>query len=320
MRRTAYVLAVGIQGPDVARYERRGVKVVNLPGKRDKYSQILAEFFDKLRAYWHSQLIQASTITEESLGELSLPEGATTRLCFFAIPTAFRSFYESIVFPIAESCGLVPLTADSVISPGDNVLAKVSALLDRAQIVVAEASSSWVLAEVGMAISRKPTPPKVLLIITEGSELPATLKNVNVILRPRDLSNNNKNRLFLDNLENQFKKFAEDLLPQFSEEPQRLLTKREYRAAVISAFTLLESTLSEPLPWVEIKGRPRSIYSLLEFAADQQLITSEESNNLKEWITVRNRLVHTQTSIRAIDARKIVNEILSAHIKLMLHE
>jgi hypothetical protein len=40
-RRKAYTIAVNARAADVARYERRGVKVINLPGPRDKYGDML---------------------------------------------------------------------------------------------------------------------------------------------------------------------------------------------------------------------------------------------------------------------------------------
>lgn len=58
MRRPAYVFTVGIHAADAARYERRGVKVVNLPGHVSQYGQILETFFADVRSYWSSHLIK----------------------------------------------------------------------------------------------------------------------------------------------------------------------------------------------------------------------------------------------------------------------
>ena len=315
MRRPAYVVTVGIQPSDAARYERRGVKVVNFSGKRNDYGEILETFFRELRAYWPSHLIQESVVvTEEPLGELSLPEEATTRLCYFAVPLNLHSSYKSTIFPIAESYGLVPLTAASVISPGLNIQAKIMALLDRAQAVVADASSPWVLAEIGMALSRKPSPPRVLVVIEEGSEPPRGLEGVRTIVRPKDLFYASSE--FRTELEDWFRELAEELRPQFSNEPQRLLAKREYRAAVISAFTLYEITLLGLLLNLDVSPDKRrrhglSHRQLMEIAAEHNLLSDEEMESIKEWRSVRNRLIHTDASIPSSEARSIVQGILS---------
>ena len=94
-RRLAYTILVDARPTEVARFERRGVKVISLPGKRSQYGQVLATAFNDLREYLYDNLIPASQVTEEDpLKELSLPRQALTRLCFFAVPFALQSFYK----------------------------------------------------------------------------------------------------------------------------------------------------------------------------------------------------------------------------------
>ena len=50
-RRLAYALMVSARPGDIARFERRGVKVINLPGSRDHYGAVLAATFKELRGY-----------------------------------------------------------------------------------------------------------------------------------------------------------------------------------------------------------------------------------------------------------------------------
>lgn len=97
--RPAYSLAIIPRPTEVAGFERRGVKVVKLPGSRSRYAEILSKVFDELREYWAANVISVSQVTEEdTLKELSLPRDATTRLCFFAIPLRLYSFYRDQVF------------------------------------------------------------------------------------------------------------------------------------------------------------------------------------------------------------------------------
>ncbi len=109
--------------------------------------------------------------------ELSIPKDSPNRLCYFSIPANLKSFYKQILFPIVEDLGLVPVINESIISPGDNVLAKIMALMDRAQFVVADLSSTEILSEIYIAISRKPNHPRILLILEEGSEFLSISRN-----------------------------------------------------------------------------------------------------------------------------------------------
>lgn len=82
-RRPAYAIAVGAKSTDVSRFERRGVRVINLASEKAQYSRVLADVFQELGDYWRSHVIPASQIKEEqSLRELSLPTEVPTRLCF----------------------------------------------------------------------------------------------------------------------------------------------------------------------------------------------------------------------------------------------
>jgi hypothetical protein len=64
-RRMAYAIAVNAKPTDVSRFERRGVRVINLPGGKRKYGEVLAEAFSELRDSWRAKLIPASQVKEE---------------------------------------------------------------------------------------------------------------------------------------------------------------------------------------------------------------------------------------------------------------
>ena len=155
LRRQAYMLTVSAKQPELARYERRGVKPINLPGSKSQYGEILAKTFKDLGEYVRKNIIPISQVTEEEpLQELSLPDSSVTRLCFFAVPFSIQAFYRDKVFPVVKSHGLVPMTAEDVISPGDNITAKIDALISRATAVVVDASNKNTIYELTLALSR----------------------------------------------------------------------------------------------------------------------------------------------------------------------
>ena len=322
-RRFAYALTVGARGPDIARFDRRGVKVINLPGSPNRYSEILSETFNALREYVRENVISVSHVTEEEpLRELSLPRDATTRLCFFALPLDLQPFYRERVFPLFRRIGFVPMTADDVVSPGDNIAAKIDALIDRAVLIVVEPSSPGTLIELRMAVARalnaktpfSPTdwqsvPKQVLVITGNRDRIPADLQGVQIFQRPDPLKEDPEP--FLADLEGWLRTAAQDFAPRISDEPQRLIQAREYRAAVIAAVSLLEVNLRRHLQDDEsLSRRAYSIRHLLQEAMRAESIPAEKARRLKEWLYLRNEVVHSNVSVSRKKAQEIVDGIM----------
>ncbi|MBY3483382.1 hypothetical protein [Rhizobium laguerreae] len=95
-------------------------------------------------------------------------------------------------------------------------------------------------------------------------------------------------------------------------EPKRLLQAEEYRAAVISAISLLEGTLRRALDkpdWSRV-SRPMSMSQLLELAMTQQLVDLPDPSLIKDWVRIRNNAVHTNTGVSPGVAKTIVDGVL----------
>ena len=320
MRRPAYTLCVGASSAEVARFERRGVKVINLARDKSRYGEILSETSDELRNYWQENIIAESQVTEEEpLRELSLPRDSTTRLCFFALPLSAHPFYRERVFPLVREAGLVPVTADEVISPSENILAKIEALISRAFLVIVDASSEFTRAEARMAAARD-RPGRLLIIIEEGISIPIDIQSpintqglvdtqrINILYRP-DLASVEVEE-FLDSLNELLQIATEELERTLPHEAQRLLRAREYRAAVISAITHLETTLRERLDLsVRRDRRFISVREMLENVGRDGLLGKFEVLQVLKWIEVRNQVVHSHATVSVRKAREIVNGV-----------
>lgn len=317
-RRQAYAIAVGAQPADVARFARRGVTLINLPrAKKEQYGDVLAAAFDELAAHWRGNVLEVSTVTEEApLRELKLPKESSSRLVFFAVPLHRLPVYRERIFPAVSNIGLVPITADDVISPGDSISAKIDALMDRAVAIVVEVGSTWTSAELRLALNRAKEPNlgdgRPLQIIVIGD------------VNDRSLETNlNRHLLKRINIE------AEDddgiwrlvealrgVVPHEERErlePARLIEKREYRAAVISAMGLLEATLRRRLEksdWNRV-SRPMGMRQLIDAAISQNLIRNINPARIAEWIKVRNEAVHTNHAVSKETAKSIVDGVLA---------
>ena len=319
-RRMAYTLAVNARSADVARFERRGVKVINLPGSREKYGEVLAEAFKELREYIRDNVISVSKVTEEQpLRELLLPRDSTTRLCFFSLALELLPFYRERIFPVVEEAGFVPVTADEVVTPGDNVSAKLDTLIDRSSVMVVELTSSWTAAEYRMAIARLKGAEaessnrrrlRLIVVVTSSEQVPPSANDFPVITRPNKITDDPEG--FVTDLGDLLRTIAAETGVARLAEPRRLYDAGEYRAAVISAMTLLEAKLRERLnksPWPQVR-RPMSLRSLVDHAVEQQAIPPVVKTRMDSWMRTRNEVVHSSLAITKAQAREIVEGVM----------
>lgn len=319
-RRMAYTIAINAHAADIARFERRGVKVINLPGSREKYGEVLAATFKELREYMRDNVIAVSKVTEERpLHELLLPRSAATRLCFFSLPLELLPFYRERIFPVVEEAGFVPVTADDVVSPGDNISAKLDALIDRAAVMVAELTSSWTMAEYRMAIARikgaevdsaQRKSLRLIVVVSDSEQVPPSAQGFPLLRRPSKITNDPEG--FIADLAGTLRTIAAEMGVDRQAEPHRLFEAKEYRAAVISAMTLLEGRLRERLnkvSWQQAR-RPLSIRPLIDYAVDQAIIPQELRPRLDSWMRIRNEVVHSSISVPRAQAAEIVNGVM----------
>lgn len=316
-RRNAYAIAVDAKQSDIARYARRGVTLINVPGSRSKYGDILAGVFSELREYYLSKVISVSTVTEERpLRELKLPRDALSRLCFFSVPSSQLPLYRERVFPAVEASGFVPVTADDVISPGDSIIAKIDALIDRAAAVVVEPTSRWTEAELRLALSKKEDgierglkrPLVVIAVIPSHENLHVDIRADLVLIRE---SWNSEFDLFINQLVTALSMRFPSGNTEQSEEPQRLLEAREYRAAVISAMSLLEVELRKKLHRKSLFSSTRvfAMRTLVDRAIEEGVLPQIASSSIAEWSQIRNSVVHSGTEVSRALAHKVVSGV-----------
>lgn len=311
LKRQAYTIMIDCSQHEIARFGRRNVKVINIKGDKSNYPKILKEVFDELSDYWSKEIFNYTTVTtEDTLSELALPQGTNNRICFFSIPLGLLSFYKKFVFPIVKGNGFVPVTAEDFVSSGDNWTAGISAIIKRAELVVVDVSTPNTQYELSLALSKEKTRKNVMIISDGITSLPNDLNGVLYLERESDPLDNIDQ--LIEPLEKWFGEKGDNFKVTLEDEAKRLLVKKEYRAAVISVFTLFEIRLKEVLVFrkdMDMQKRPYGVIQLLRLAVDLQVIDKEEYRKVREWSMIRNHLVHTQESINHNQAKSIVNGV-----------
>ncbi|PQJ12318.1 SIR2 family protein [Flavipsychrobacter stenotrophus] len=312
-KRPAYTIKLNSTHHEISKFERRGIKVINIIDKELSYSRLFELIFTELESYWQNEILKTGTFTqEESQSEILVKDDSKNRLCFFSIPFQLLSFYKQNLFPIAESYGFVPITADEVLTSGDTILAKISALIDKAEILVMDISSqnNNVMLELGMATA-KGNSKKILVFKDEDDQIPSDLGGITYINKPNDIFTDYEG--FFNEVENWFRDIAEVYREYFENEPSRLLNKNEYRAAIVSAISLLEKTLRSKISINETQYKYRAIplFQIVRIAVEQNIVDKKDYITLRQGLEIRNTIVHSTTaiSITKDKAKKIVDSV-----------
>lgn len=296
----------------------------------------MAAAFAELREYRREHAGPTLKPTDEGpLEQLLLPRDAMTRLCLFSTPLDVLPFYREHIFPLAEAAGFVPVTEAEVVNLSASVTAKLDTLIDRAAVMVVDATSQSTQFELAMAVARaqeasiRPNRQqlRLVLVVTDYAQVPVLSSNppqlrhpphthpqTPIVERPVALSELSADSAFVGQLGEVFQSLSEQLGLPLTSELQRLFEAREYRAAVIAAMTLLEATLrqrlNDQLPG-NLQGLPMSLRQLLDIAAKAGIAVEWPREEILGWIRLRNEAVHTARNISRNEAKDVVEGVES---------
>lgn len=313
LRRPAYVLQIGSASHARARFERRGVKVINLPKISTRsYGETLSIVFRELREYWSAGIIALSTSTEpEPQSELALPANAQSRLAFFSVPTRHAALYKEHIYPIAERWGFTPVMAIDVAAPGDNLMAKVYALINKSAVILFDLRSPNTWFEAGLTTVGQIDPRRIILIAEDHSSLPSALQAAQVLQKP-DPTMGEEWSAFLETIDGAFMNAFESISSKLDDEPRRLLEKREYRAAVLASFSLLEHELRRLFEQRGTDSAPyRRVLTLGSMLQNPEIgqILGEDMRTITAHTRTRNAIAHSRQVVSGKSANKIVSDV-----------
>jgi hypothetical protein len=315
LSRRAYAIEVSCSDYRRQRFERRGINVVDLSAK--SYSAALEELFRQLAEYWISaRPFRFPGLDDETRAQFELPLDASSTLCFIDTPVELMSFYRSNVIPLIREQGLHPLTVHDVVAPGDNINAAIASIVSRAELLILDLPSIDYVPRLRVNVDQLYGEKHMLVIAPRPISGQMhfqflQMKNVSILEREDDIFERT------EDLVASIRKWTETVMQTTGigdkSEPHRLLEKREYSAAVVSAISLLEVTLSSRLSTRFPEKRPisRVLTALLSFGVSAEIIHPEDVDIIRDWYAVRNRVVHNRERVNARRARSIVRGILN---------
>ncbi len=317
LRRAAYAILLSPTKSEISRFERRGVSVIKVAGKKADYAVALEQLFNEIYSYWITKYLENShTTNERASTELALPSKAQGRLCVVLTSPELLSQYEEYVFPIIDSYGFIPIGKYDIISANGNYFVNLAALADRADLLIADISSPAELAElrfVELSYSKKS--PK-LIVIEKDSDCP-DVKSAKVIKRTSNTLS--EDEYFLNQIDQWFEEESRKLACTYLVEPNRLLSKNEYRAAVLCAYSLFESevrTLMEREEYAIPMKRRVSLSAIIADSKISEYFTKEDKDKLSEISRLRNEIAHTTKTVNKKTATNVVKELSSLASKI----
>lgn len=310
LARPAYVILIGATPIDIARFERRNIKVINLPGKKSNYPQILNQLFLEIKQYVeHRNTEKITLLNENAQRELKLPQ-ENKRLCFVSTPYSRLSYIKDLVFPVLERHGITPITSDEAIMPGESWMVKSEVLIKESSVVIVDISGNndgmkWEL--VNVRNMRK----QLILIAEKGNPHHGIASLADQLYITYDPCGDNQD--FVDCLDSALERIENLSDQEIESEPSRLLQKKEYNAAVISAFRLLEMKLRKHDFHIPVStNRPMSLsYMVRELYRETHADLVEK---ILSYIRIRNEIVH---GIEMSIDKKTATEIVGACLQLI---
>jgi hypothetical protein len=304
----AYVVVVAASAGTVARFARRGVKVISLPGSRARYGDILSAALGELDAYWREHVLDEAQFTEERpLEEVETSVGKRSpRLCYFSIPASSLAFYRDEVFPVAEAAGLVPVSGFDVEVTQGNRLAATRALLERARAAVVDVSTGVGSTELLVA-TRILGSPNVAVVAAGKAPAWAVASGAEILHGLQDSVESADE--FFDQLTQWFERRRVPRNEPGSES-EALLATKHWRAALVAAIAELEAALRDSWQATEIAAPGRGPLSLSRLLRSPTIaIDGTLRTRLLHWIALRNAALHEGGDVRPADARHAVKDV-----------
>ena len=251
---------------------------------------------------------------DEDVGSaLALTEDLPNRLCFFSVPYDLQWLYRTYVFPIAAQYNFVPMTAEDIVARG-NVDVIIEAIIARASAVVVDTGSRYTVHQLAV-VRAEGNADNTLIISPQGQEVPRGMKIAEHMERPVDPRGD------LTDFEHEIGEWfarRDTATGRLGErEAMRLLEMGEFRAAVVSSITLLETTIRKLLQeQTDKRSEQMSLGRLLRLVAVGEVVGPNDLKRVDEWRRVRNRMVHTTEAVHEEDATELVHGVMRLVKKL----
>jgi hypothetical protein len=301
-----WVVTLDADPTTLARFTRRGVRVVNLKTGRQGNGEALAFLFDELRDYWLRNVPSVTRPTSHRLADFTV-RVSPSPLCTFSVPGRLVDFYVDLVFPAVEDAGLTPVNPMALATPEGSATAASAALLSTAAAAVVDVGdgTGWF----DLAIARERNPRAAIVVVTSDDAYvpPGATDDLPLVRRPREPLEVGED--LVQSIVNALTD-RQGLHTRWAADPVALLSSGATGPAVVLSYTLLETALRErnsARTAREKSGRQVGTMTIwLRRLEDEGVIDGSELNELLAGWKLRSEVVHGDASVSMARAQPIV--------------
>ena len=315
MTRLAYCITVGATEEEIARYKRRNIRVINLPGKACEYKNILRDFFREIRRYIIDEQAKLAICTVEKIDEQLLIPAERNNLCFVSCAPSRISQLKSIIDPILRKSGITPIRIEDMLIPGENWMDVSRMIISKSNMAIIDVSDNSPNVSYELALIQAEKRRDEIIIIAEKNSSVSYTMDKSCLLLYSLTWNGDMNDI--DVFQDKLFKLCSQIISSYKdtsipfEEANRLLEKREYSSAIISALSELELLFQKRhnIGWM------RNSFPIMvnEFVKQGVYSNSMYRKVLKQW-ELRNKIIHGGYKATEKDAKcalefvKVFNE------------
>lgn len=314
MAQPAYVLLVNPSQEQVYRFQRRNIRVINLPGAAKNYKKILHDLFVEINEYITTERNITAKSTNEKINEQMTIPAEDNRLCFVSCPTNRIAQLSDILYPILRSTGVMPVRPDNMLKIEGNIIDVTKTLIQKSRFAIVDITGNNSNSIFDLAYLQSENKYQDTLVIADtNSPTPSFAADHKIVLYSLDPTDDYMLESFTENVRSWILnrtvsgddyQIDNNSLSSF-ENAQGLFKKKEYSACIVSAFSELEYLMRN--------RRELETKNSIPFRFSTELIRLMDSPLTKEYINLRNRIVHQGHRATKKDAQNVLDFVRKAN-------
>lgn len=302
MTQPAYCVVVGASQAKIARFARRNIRIVNLPGETKDYKVILHDFFVQLNNYISEEKERTAKSSDEKINEQLIIPSDDNKLCFVSCSTKRTAQLSSLLYPILSDHDVTPVRLDDMLMPDDNWLDVVKTIIRKTKVAIVDISdeSPNVIAELAMLLAEK---KNTLIICESGVTLTNKMFNQEIVFysfEPDDCFYDGFKEILTEWIKRSFKDISLQKTDNSNlfEIAKKLMNAAQYSACIVSAYSEF---------MLLARKKESSAQSINEKVNVMKLDSPFSFNQLIQIRNLRNQIVHENYVASRDEAEKAIN-------------